>query len=279
MKIKITTDSSSDITIEDAKNLDVEIIPTNVILGDKEYQDGVNITPSDIYSYVDKTGVLPKTAATSAYTYEEVFKKYAKSYDAIVHIALSSGISAGCQNAKTASQNFNNVFVVDSLSLSSGLALLIFKARELANLNKTGKEISDELTRLTCKVQASFVIETLDYLRKGGRCSMLQALGANVFKIRPSLTLIDGKIIAGKKHRGKQIDVVKSYVTDILETHPNADKNLCFVTHTEINPEYIEVVKQAAKDFGFTTILERTAGSTITSHCGKGTIGILYIEK
>ncbi len=279
MKIKLTTDSASDLTLKEAKELDCHIIPLVIVLGDEEFEDGVNIKNEQIFEYVDKNGILPKTSATNAFTYEEVFKKYAKDYDAVIHIALSSGISTVCQNAKTAAHNFNNVFVVDSLSLSSGLALLIYKARELAKEGKSGKEIADILTKQTSKVQASFVVETLDYLRKGGRCSMLQALGANVFKIRPSLNLIDGKIIAGKKHRGKQIEVVKSYVEDILTTHPNADKNLCFVTHSKIKPEYTEIVKEAAKNFGFKTILEREAQCTITSHCGPGTIGLLYLEK
>lgn len=279
MKIKLVTDSASDITKEDAKKLDCEIVPLSIILGDKSYTDGVDITPDDIYKYVDKNGVLPKTSAINEYTYEEVFKKYANNYDAVVHIALSSGISTSCNNAEAAAKKFNNVFVVDSLSLSSGLALLLYKARDLANEGKTGKQIAEALTKLTHKVQASFVVETLDYLKMGGRCSMLQALGANVFKIRPSLVLINGKIIAGKKHRGKQIEVVKSYVTDILATHPNADLSRCFVTHSKINKEYADVVKEAAKEAGFKEILDREAQGTIVSHCGPGTIGLLYIDK
>lgn len=279
MKIKLVTDSASDITKEDAKKLDCAIVPLSVILGDKSYTDGVDVTAEDIYKYVDKNNVLPKTAANNEYTYEEVFKKYSSSYDAVVHVALSSGISASCNNAEAAAKKFNNVFVVDSLSLSSGLALLLYKARELADEGKTGKQIAETLNKLTHKVQASFVVETLDYLKMGGRCSMLQALGANVFKIRPSLVLINGKIIAGKKHRGKQIEVIKSYVADILATHPNADLSRCFVTHSKINPEYAEVVKQAAKEFGFNEVLEREAQCTIVSHCGPGTIGLLYIDK
>ncbi len=279
MKIKLTTDSASDLTQDEAKKLDCEIIPLTVVLGDKDFLDGVNITNEDIYNYVNKSGILPKTSAVSEYTYNEIFEKYSKTYDAVIHIALSSGISASCQNAKNAAKNFNNVFVVDSLSLSSGVALLVYKARELTNLNKPAKEIADTLTKLTSKVQASFVIETLDYLRKGGRCTMLQALGANVFKIRPSLVLVNGKIISGKKHRGKQINVIEGYVKDVLENHPNADKEMCFVTHSKIKPEYAEYVKQIAKNFGFKNIYERSAGSTITSHCGPGTIGLLYLEK
>ena len=277
MKIAITAESTIDLSKELLDKYDIKIIPFTVILGDKEFKDG-EINSADIFSYVTKTKVLPKTSAINEFQYEDFFKEIKKEYDAIVHFALSSKISSACNNAKLAAENFENVFVVDSLSLSTGIALEAIYARSLANENKTAEEIYNELTAKTGKVQASFVIERLDYLHKGGRCSSLALFGANLLKLRPQIVLIDGKMKAAKKYRGHMEKVLEAYCKDTFVEHPNPDLSIGFITYTSATEEMLEVARKAMRERGFENIYETKAGATITSHCGEHTLGILFMD-
>ena len=277
MKIAISTESTLDLPKELQKEYDISVIPFTVILGDRSGFDG-DITPLEIFDYVDKTGILPKTSAVNDYQFDQYFTKLLKNYDAVIHISLSSGISSACENAIRAASIFKNVYVIDSQSLSTGIALLAIYARKLANQGLEPKEIYEKVQARVPFVQASFVINSLNYLYKGGRCSGLARFSAALFRIKPQIIVHEGKMSPGKKYRGRSEQTVEQYCQDTLEEFNNPDLSIGFVTHSHATPEMVEIAKQALKKRGFKTIYETTAQATITSHCGPKTLGILYIN-
>ena len=202
-----------------------------------------------------------------------------KENDAIVHFCLSSGISSACSNAKLAAAELKNVHVIDSKSLSTGIALLAIYARELANEGKLAEEIVDLCEERVNDVQASFVVKKLDYLHKGGRCSSVALLGANLLQIRPEIVVKDGKMSSAKKYLGKMEKVIEKYCKDVLTENQNPDKKYAFVTYTTASEEMVNIAKTALQNAGFETIYETQAGATITSHCGENTLGILFLNK
>ncbi len=280
MKIIVTTDSTSDIPKEIAKKRNIEVMPLLVNLEDDTFEDGVNIVNEDIFSFVDKTGALPKTGARSSEHYKEFFENAIKKHDAeaIIHIALSSEISSSCQNAIVASQEFDNVKVIDSRSLSSGCGLLALKTADLIDEGLDFETISKLTDNLTKNVQASFVIDKLNYLYKGGRCSAVAMFGANILRIKPKIKLSDGKMGVDKKYMGKFENVVATYVKDIFEEYTNIDKTRVFVTFTTENEEVNKKIEVVLKEKGFKEIIFNFAGSTIASHCGRNTLGVLFIN-
>ena len=279
MKVKILSDTTCDLSEELLKKYNIDTMPFPVILGDKQYLDGVTVTPKDIIEYNQTNKDFPKTTAPNMSEYMDFFSKFLDGNTEIVFIGLSSELSSCFNNMKLAAGELKNVYFVDSKSLSTGTGLLVIKAAEMAQNGKTAEEIVSEIEKLVPFVQASFVVEKLDYLRKGGRCSMLAALGANLLKIKPMLLLKNGKIVKEKTFFGKHTEVLKKYVDYVFEKFPNYDKSRIFVTHTMSRDEYIDAVKQCLKDKGFEEILETNAGATVTCHCGPNTIGILYISK
>ena len=280
MKIKITTDSVADLNNEIYEKYDIGVLPLYVRLGDNEYKDGVNITTNDIYSYVAETNKLPKTAAISALEYQEKFEEYLQSgYDAIVHISLSNEMSVTHNNAKTASEQIKNVYVVNSKSLSTGVGLLVLYACELRDAGLSAQEIVNKLEERVPFVQASFILDKLNYLHKGGRCSSVALLGANLLKIKPNIEVKDGKMGVSKKYIGKFDKSLPNYINDTLAKFNNYDTKRVFVTHTKIDQKYVDMAKEILRNnTNFEEIIETTAGSTITSHCGENTIGILYFN-
>lgn len=279
MKIKITADSTCDLGAELVKKYNIGILPVTIIADDKEYLDGVNITTDQLFPIVEKTGQLPKTAATNPTVFEEFFKKELESdggYDAIIHFDISSKISSLYQNAQVASQNFDNkVFVVDSMSLSTGVGMQMLYACELAQKGLSAEEIFEKVMARRNAVQASFVIDTLKYLYKGGRCSRLAMFGANLLKIKPVIVLKDGKMDVDSKPRGKYADVVMKYVEYILGKFKTPDKTRCFITYTTLDDEIVRMIEEKIKPI-FKEILITRAGCTIATHCGRNTVGILY---
>lgn len=278
MKIAITAESTIDLTSELLDKYDIKTIPFSVILGDDEYKDG-EITSADIFKFVAENNILPKTSAINEAQYTEFFEETLKDYDAVVHFCLSSEISSACSHAKLAASGLKNVFVVDTRSLSTGIALLAIYGRELAEEGKTAEEVYNLCHERTKDVQASFVVKKLDYLHKGGRCSSVALLGANLLSIRPEIVLSDGKMISAKKYMGKMEKVIEKYCKDVLSENQNPDKKYAFVTYTTATDEMANIAKNALKEAGFETIYETTAGATITSHCGENTLGILFLNK
>jgi len=278
MKIAVTAESTIDLPKELLEKYDIKTIPFSVILGDNEYKDG-EITSHDIFDFVAKNGILPKTSAINAEQYKEFFEETLKDYDAIVHICLSSNISSACKNAQDAAKDMKNVYIVDSQSLSTGIALLAIYAREQADLGLGVEEVYAKTIERVPHVQASFVIKKLDYLHKGGRCSSLALFGANLLHIRPEIVLKNGSMMSNKKYLGKMEKVIQNYCKDVLKECPDPDLNTAFVTYTTASDEMIAIAKNALMEKGFKNIYETTAGATITSHCGENTLGILFLNK
>ena len=277
MKIAISSESTCDLTQELIEKHNVKIIPYTVILGDEMVTDGEDV-PAKIFKFVEETKTLPKTSAINEIQYKEYFEELLKDYDAIVHISLSSGITSSTSHAQTVASKMKNVWVVDSKSLSTGLGLLVLYA---SKLNKAGENPEDIVKKVEARVphvQASFVVERLDYLYKGGRCSALSFFGANLLKIRPQIVVSNGTMKPAKKYRGKMERVIENYCADTLAEFDNADKSIAFVTYTTATPEMIVNAKTALKNAGFEEVIETRAGGTITSHCGEHVLGILYIN-
>ena len=278
MKIALSTESTLDLSKELIKKYDINVIPFSVLLGEDEYKDG-EITGPDIFDYVEKNKILPRTCAINEYQYRDWFRSFLDNgYDAVIHISLSSGISSSYNNAEKASHKFDNVYVIDSASLSTGIALECIYARKLIDKGLDAKEIAEKIRARVPYVQASFVIQTLDYLYKGGRCSGLARLGAAILRIKPQIIVSDGKMAPAKKYFGRKSQVVEAYCKDTLEQFANPDLSIAFVTHTHATPEMVAVAIEALKNRGFKTIYETKAGATITSHCGPQTLGILFIN-
>ena len=277
MKIAISTESTCDLTKEQIDSNDIKIIPYTVILGDEMVTDNAEV-PAKIFKFVEETKVLPKTSAINEATYKEYFEEILKTYDAVIHISLSSGLSSSCAHAKSAAESLKNVYIVDSMSLSTGIGLLALYAKKLADAGEDAETIYNKVLARVDSVQASFVVERLDYLYKGGRCSGLAFLGANLLKIRPQLVLKEGFIKPAKKYRGKMEKVVADYCKDTLAEFNTPDKSIGFITYTTATPEMIEAAKKALQEAGFETIVETVAGGTITSHCGEHVLGILYLN-
>ena len=278
MKIAISAESTIDLPKELLEKYNIKTTPFGVLLGEDLFFDG-ELPTSQIFDYVQKTKILPKTNAVNEYQFTEHFTKILEEYDAIIHISLSSEISSACNNAKAAASKLQNVYVIDSRSLSTGIALLAIYASKLAaNRNIAAAEIAKLVTERVPHVQASFIVERLDYLHKGGRCSSIALLGANLLKIRPQIVVKDGKMQSAKKYRGNIDKVIEDYSKDVIEQFNTPDLSVAFVTYTTATEGMVAAAKKALKEKGFKEIYETTAGATITSHCGEHTLGILYIN-
>ncbi|MBQ7237141.1 MAG: DegV family protein [Clostridia bacterium] len=277
MKIAISTESTADLTKELIEENGFKIIAYPIQLGDKNCFDG-EISTEEIISFVNQNKILPKTAAVNDYRFTEYFSELLKDYDAVIHFSLSSELSATYNNAVRSAKELKNVYVVDTRSLSTGIALLALYAKKLVDQGKTAEEIYELCLKRVPFVQASFELKRLDYLYKGGRCNALTLFGANLLKIRPQIIVDNGKMIPGKKYRGNFAHVVKNYCQDVLDKFNNPDLSVGFVTYTTADDEIIESAKEYLKERGFKNIYVTRAGGTITSHCGEDCLGILYIN-
>ncbi len=281
MKVKIISDSTCDLSKELIEKYNISIVPLYVVMNDKTMRDGLEVTPEDIYEYVDKNGKLPSTSAVNIENYIEIFKYWHEQGYEIVHFDISSEFSSTYRNACMAAEEVGGVYVVDSRNLSTGQGLVVMHGAEMAQSGKSAKEIFEECTALTSKIEASFVVDSIDYLYKGGRCSALAAFGANLLKLKPCIEVKDGKMSPGKKYRGNISRVMLSYVEERLKGRNDIDKSRIFITHTKCSDEDVKAVKQKILEIcpDFKEILETTAGCTVTTHCGPNTLGILFIRK
>lgn len=280
MKIKITSDSTCDLSQELVEKYNIGISPLHVALGDNDFSDGVTIVPQDIYNYYNEHKKLPKSGACSAVEYQEFFQQQLDSgYDAIVHFNLSAQMSASHSNAVLASQNFSNVYVIDSRNLSTATGLLVLYACDLANEGVDAPQIVEKVTARVDSVRASFIINTLEYLYKGGRCTSLVYYAANLMGLKPVIEVKSGKMGVASKFLGKYHRCVKKYADWVKAQCTAPDRRRCFVTHTQMDDALVADVIEQVKSWGyFDEVLETTAGCTITTHCGPNTIGILYIN-
>jgi len=277
MKICVSAESTIDLPIELLTEYDIHTLPFTVLLGETALLDG-QFPPTDIISFVQKTKKLPKTSAVNESQFEEYFTKLQKDYDYIIHISLSSEISSACENARKVAKRMKNITIIDSRSLSTGIALLAIYAAKLRDKKYKPQDIISSVEKRIPSLQVSFILERLDYLYKGGRCSSLAYFGANILGIKPEILVTDGKMHSGKKFRGKWNDAVIKYCEDILEKFNTPDKEEVFITYTTADDSVVSNVKKLLESYGFKNIHITHAGATITSHCGEHCLGILYIN-
>ena len=281
MKIKISADSTCDLSPELLEKYDISVIPLYVTLGERTLADGVEISPEEIYDHVRAGGKTPSTSAISVADYEEFFKAQLSDCDALVHFHISQSMSCCYQNAVIAAEGLE-VYPVDSANLSTGIGLLVLEAAELAREGKlSAGEIQAEMNRRREKLDVSFVVDTLEYLRKGGRCTALAALGANLLSLKPCIEVRDGAMGVGKKYRGSLEKCVQQYVRERMEGRDDIDTRRIFITESGgYSEDFIETVRKALLQYQpFQEILHTRAGCTVSSHCGPGTLGILYFHK
>ena len=279
-KIIISSDSTCDLGAELIDRYQIKILPMGVSLGDTIYQDGVDITPDEIYAHHAKTGQLPKTSAINMAESGVFFEELTKDGSAVIHFTISSSMSATYNNARVAAEDFEDVYVVDSKNLSTGGGLLVIAAAEMAKQGMEPKEIAQKVSELAECVDASFVVDNLEYLAKGGRCSAVAAFGANLLQLKPCICVKNGAMGVGKKYRGKFDKVLPGYVADRLANAEDICLERVFVTHAGCDPTVVESVVEAVKNtLPFKEIFVTRAGCTISSHCGANTLGVLFIRK
>lgn len=280
MNIKITSDSTCDLPQEILDKYNITMIPLAVIKDGKQFTDGVDITPADIFRHVANGGDLCSTAAINIGEYADWFSKYSNDYDGVIHINLSAEFSSCHQNACLAAEEFENVRVIDSRNLSTGQGLVVLKACELAKECDNLDEIADTLCAFTDKVEASFLLDRLEYMVKGGRCSAAAALGANLLNLKPCIEVKNGKMAVVKKYRGNYAKCLAAYVKDRLANRDDVDKGTLFVTRTPVTDECFNAVKDAVATYNdFETTYWNEAGCTVSCHCGPGTLGVLFVRK
>ena len=280
MKIKILSDSTCDLNQELIEKYNISIVPLIVIKDGKDYKDGQNITAADIFAHVAAGGDLCSTSAVSIGEYADIFAPYASEYDGVIHVNIGSGFSTCYQSACLAAEEFDNVRVIDSKNLTAGQGFVALKACELAETMDDLDAIVEELNAFTEKVEVSFVVDKLDYLVKGGRCSSAAALGANLLGLKPCIEVKDGKMSVVKKYRGNYAKCLTTYVKERLEGREDIDRSKLFVIQTVVSEECYNGVLEAVNTYGnFETVYESTAGCTISCHCGPGTLGILFVRK
>ena len=280
MKIKIISDSTCDLSAQLLAEHDITLTPLTVVKGDEQFKDGVTVTPAEIFNHVAAGGALCSTAAVSIGEYQDMFERFSADYDGIIHINIGSGFSACYQNATLAAEDYPKVRVIDSKNLSTGQGLVVLKACELAKTAADLDALAAELTAYTDKVDASFLVDKLDYLVKGGRCSSAAALGANLLNLKPCIEVKDGKMTVVKKYRGNYTKCLANYVRERLDGREDLDSTTLFITQTVVSDEAYAAVREAVSEFGhFENIYETTAGCTVSCHCGPGTLGVLFVRK
>ena len=280
MNIKILSDSTCDLSQAILEENNITLVPLTVIKDDQQYKDGITITPAEIFAHVAAGGDLCSTSANSVGEYADIFAQYADQFDGVLHINIGSGFSSCFQNASIAAQEFDNVAVVDSMNLSTGQGLVVLEACRLARECSSLEELREKVQAFTSRVEASFLVDKLTYLVKGGRCSAAAALGANLLNLKPCIEVRDGKMIVVKKYRGNYAKCLAYYVKDRLDGRDDLTRETLFVTCTPVTDDcYSAVMEAVGQGPAFETVYETTAGCTVSCHCGPGTLGVLFVRK
>ncbi len=266
-KVKIISDSTCDLSAELLAQFDVAVLPHPIVRDGELLQDNVTITPDDIYSHYEQTGRLCTTSAPNAYDYEMCWKPWLDEGYEIVHFTISSEMSTAYNQAMLAAEETGHVYPVDSRTLSTGIGLLVLEACDLRE-----QEDAD-------KCQASFLVDVIEYLWKGGRCSSVAAIGANILKLKPRIDVLNGNMLSTKKYRGRTAKCFAAYADDMLKGKGNIRQNRIFITHSGIDPDIIELIRTKINEWqpDIENIYVTRAGGTISCHCGPGTLGILYM--
>lgn len=277
MKIALSAESTIDLTPELLKKYKISIVPFHIILGEESFDDN-KIQPSEIFKFAHKSKKLPKTSAVNKDEFKAHFTELQKDNDAIIHFSLSSHLSAAYDQAIITASEMKNVYIINTLNLSTGIALLAIYASKLIEQNLPIEEIVEKVKARIPYVQASFVIDKLTYLHKGGRCNSVQLLGANLLKLKPQIIVKDGEMQSAKKYRGNFDKILPIYYEDVLKEFDNPDYSVVFITYTTCTKDNLKYAEDFLKSKGFKDIYITTAGGTISSHCGENSLGILYIN-
>ena len=281
--IKIVSDSTCDLSKELIEKYDIQIVPLHILLGEKEYLDGVEISPDEIYAWADKNEDTPKTSAVGFEEASDVVKQIVGTEDEMIVFTISGKMSTTGNVFRMVVEDLeleDKVSVIDSENLSTGIGLLVLKAADMAKEGKNRTEICQTIEELKGKVKASFVVDTLTYLHRGGRCSSVAALAGGVLKLHPKIVVADGSMSADKKYRGKMEKAIWDYVQDMEVALKEADSERVFITHSGCNQEIIDKVHAYLKDMNYFKEIHITrAGGVVSSHCGYGTLGALYMDK
>ncbi|MBQ2704253.1 MAG: DegV family protein [Clostridia bacterium] len=279
-KVIISCDSTVDLTPDLIEKYQIVINPMPVVLGDKTLRDGIEVKPADLFEYTKSTGKLATTSAPNTEDYTQLFTRLVSDGNEVIHFPISSSLSGSYNFARIAASEIDGVYVIDSQNLSTGIALLALKAAEMAQDGADAQSIVAEIEKIIPYVDASFVIDNLEFLHKGGRCSSVAMLGANVLKLKPCIEVTNGAMGVGKKYRGKYSDVLLTYAKERLAEIDDIDTSRIFVTHTCQDEATAQAVYDLVKATGkFDEVLFTTAGCTVSAHCGPDTLGLLYIRK
>ena len=280
MKIIISSDSTCDLSPELIEAYDINIIPLSVSMDGKFYKDGLEITPLDIFRHVSSGGGMCSTAAVNVEEYIDIFTALRQKADAVIHFTISAQMSSCFQNASLAASELDQVYVIDAENLSTGIGQLVLEAAIMARQGVAAKDITDHLNQLKKKLDVSFVLDTLEYLYKGGRCSGVAALGANLLSLKPCIEVADGKMRVGKKYRGNLEKCIEKYIRDRLADVDSLDLRRIFITHSNMDQAIVDRMQKVVEDCApFKEILQTKAGCTISCHCGPNCIGILFFRK
>jgi len=278
MKIKITSDSTCDLSPALLERYDVTLTPLSVIKDGLPYLDGVEITPEDIFRHVDAGGALCSTSAVNVDAYRTVFGELSPQYDAVIHITIGSLFSACYQNATIAAAAFKNVYVVDSMNLSTGQAHLVIEAAEMAADGVSALEICSQLNAMRGRVKSSFIMDRLDYMQKGGRCSSVMALGGKLLKIKPCIAVLDGTMKMVDKYRGSFDKCLEKYIKDQLKDRKDLKLDRIFITHSTVPDDAVDIARETIRKYAdFAEIHDTNVGCTVACHCGPGTLGVLFM--
>ena len=278
-KVKIISDSTCDLSEELLIQYDIAVLPHPIVRDGELLQDNVSITPDDIYAHYERTGRLCTTSAPNAYDYEQFWRPWLDEGYEIVHFTISSEMSTAYNQAVLAAEETGHVYPVDSRSLSTGIGLLVLEACDLRDQGFAAEEIAARVREDSAKCQASFLVDVIEYLWKGGRCSSVAAIGANLLKLKPRIDVQNGKMLSTKKYRGKTAKCFAPYADDLLKGKDNIRQNRIFITHSGIDEDIIQLVQDKIRQWqpGVEHIYVTRAGGTISCHCGPGTLGILYM--
>ena len=278
-KVKIISDSTCDLSEELLIQYDIAVLPHPIVRDGELLQDNVSITPDDIYAHYERTGRLCTTSAPNAYDYEQFWRPWLDEGYEIVHFTISSEMSTAYNQAVLAAEETGHVYPVDSRSLSTGIGLLVLEACDLRDQGFAAEEIAAKVREDSAKCQASFLVDVIEYLWKGGRCSSVAAIGANILKLKPRIDVLNGNMLSTKKYRGKTAKCFAVYADDLLKGKDNIRQNRIFITHSGIDEDIIQLVQDKIRQWqpGVEHIYVTRAGGTISCHCGPGTLGILYM--
>lgn len=275
--VVISVDSAADLPKDIAEKYGIEIMPMHVILNGKEMNDGVDIGAAEIFDYVENKGEIPKTSAVSPGEYTDFFEKFTNSGSSVVHLSFCSRLSSTCRNAKMAASMMENVYVIDTLNLGGGIALLAVKGCEMRDKGMNAKNIFDEITALVPNVKVSYLLDSIDFLKRSGRCSAAAALGANLLSIKPCAAMVNGRIEVVKKYRGKAKAARLQYAGEQLEKHKNIDFSAAFVYHSGVDKAELSAVENTLKEAGFEQIITAFTGCMISLHSGRNAMGIHFL--